>query len=570
MTATFDKRLLKGDIFGGITAGVVAIPLALAFGVSSGLGAIYGLYGAFALGIVAAIFGGTSSQVSGPTGPMTVVSATVVAAAMAQFGALESAWGLIIACFLTAGVFQILMGVLGLGRFIRYIPYPVLSGFMSGIGVIIIIIQIFPFLGQVSPTGTLNVFLALPKAHEALNWTAVFVGAGTIAVVYLFPKITKTIPSALVALVAMTLVTTLFKLDVARIGDVPDGFPKILLGNLNQIGIEHFLLVLKFGAMLAALGAIDSLLTSVVADNITKTRHNSNRELIGQGIGNMVSACIGGLPGAGATMRTVVNVKAGGRTRLSGMIHGLLLLALLLGAGPLAERIPLAVLAGILITVGIGIIDYKSIRQFAHIPRGDAFILVVVLVLTVFWNLLFAVAVGLILAAVIFMKQSGDLGEQKTKASPLGDFARGLPWADEMDLPDAMYDRVYIKRLHGPLFFGFAFGFKDLVAEMPEVDHVIIRMKMVPFIDQSGAYAMEEALVDLRDKGITVALTGLNDVSRDRLTRMKIIPKLLPEEQDFESFSDCLAWLKSDIFRSSQEPNPKDVNLIATQRLCEF
>ncbi len=552
MNGIFNKQTLRGDIFGGITAGVVAIPLALAFGVSSGLGAIYGLYGAFALGIVAAIFGGTPSQISGPTGPMTVVSATVVAAALAEFGKLESAWGLIIACFIAAGVFQILMGVFGLGRFIRYIPYPVLSGFMSGIGTIIIIIQIFPFLGQVSPKGTLTVLMALSGVMENINWTATLIGIGTIVIVFWFPKISKTIPSALIALVGMTLITAIFKLDVPKIGDVPEGFPKLLLGNLSQLGSEHFVLVLKFGAMLAALGAIDSLLTSVVADNITRTRHNSNKELIGQGLGNMLSACIGGLPGAGATMRTVVNVKAGGRTRLSGAIHGFLLLALLLGAGPLAEEIPLSVLAGILITVGIGIIDYKGIRQLKHIPRSDAFILITVLVLTVFWNLLFAVAVGLVLAAIFFMKQSSDLGEEKTKASLLGEFARGRPWADEMNLPDAMYERVYIKHPQGPLFFGFAFSFKNLMVEMPEVDYVVIRMRQVPFIDQSGAYALEEALVELRDKGIIVALTGLNEASRDRLTRMKIIPSLLPEAQDFESFSECLVWLKSEIANSSQ------------------
>ena len=196
--------------------------------------------------------------------------------------------------------------------------------------------------------------------------------------------------------------------------------------------------------------------------------------------------------------------------------------------------------------------SYKGFRQLRHIPRSDAFILVIVFLLTVFWNLLFAVGVGLVAAAVIFMKQSGDLGEQKTKATLLGDFAKGLPWADELDLPDVMYDRVYIKRLHGPLFFGFAFGFKDLVAEMPDVDHVVIRMKRVPFIDQSGAYALEEALVDLRDKGITVALSGLNDVSRDRLMRMSIIPQLVPEDRDFKCFEDCLSWLKSEILNPAE------------------
>ncbi len=554
MAGIIDKGALKGDIFGGITAGVVAIPLALAFGVSSGLGAIYGLYGAFALGIVAAIFGGTSSQVSGPTGPMTVITAIVVAAAIAEFGSISSAWGMIIACFLAAGAFQVVMGFLGLGRYIRYIPYPVLSGFMSGIGAIIIIIQIFPFLGQVSPKGRLTILMSLPEALAGINWAAILIGAGTILIIYLFPKITKTIPSALIALVGMTLVSTFLKLDVPVIGDVPEGFPALLVGNLSQVGMEHITLILKFGAMLAALGAIDSLLTSVVADNITKTRHNSNKELVGQGIGNMVSACIGGLPGAGATMRTVVNVNAGGRTKLSGVIHGLLLLTLLLGAGPLAEKIPLTVLAGILITVGIGIIDYKGFRQLKHIPHGDAFILVVVVLLTVFWNLLFAVGIGLVLAAVIFMKQSGDLAEEETKAALLGDFFDRLPWADELDLPREMLERVYIKRLHGPLFFGFAFGFKDIVAKMPDVDHVVIRMKRVPFIDQSGAYALEEALVDLKDKGITVMLTGLNAASRDRLTRMQIIPRLLPEQHDFERFDDCLIWMKKEISNSNQRP----------------
>ncbi len=546
MKSGYNKQNLKGDIFGGITAGVVAIPLALAFGVSSGLGAIYGLYGAFILGVFAAIFGGTASQASGPTGPMTVVSAAVVAAAVAEFGDVSNAWGLIIACFLTAGVFQIIMGILGLGQFIRFIPYPVLSGFMSGIGAIIILLQIFPFAGQISPKGTVNVLLNLADITKGMSGAAALIGIGTIAVIYLFPKVTKALPSTLVALVGMTLISTIFKLDVPTIGDIPRGLPALMLGNLDQIGTEQIATVLKFGAMLAALGAIDSLLTSVIADNITKTRHNSSRELIGQGIGNMVSACFGGLPGAGATMRTVVNINAGGRTRLSGTIHGLLLFVLLLGAAPLAEKIPLAVLAGILITVGIAIIDYKGFRQLAHIPRGDAFILIAVFFLTVFWNLLFAVGIGLLLAAVIFMKQSGDVGEQKTEATLLRNFTRGLPLAKELDLPEEMYKRVYIKFLHGPLFFGFAFEFKNLVAEIPEVDHVVIRMKEVPFIDQSGAYALEEALVDLRDKGITVALTGLNQSARDRLTRMQIIPRLLPEEQDFESFSDCLIWLKSE------------------------
>jgi SulP family sulfate permease len=539
-----NRQHLKGDLFGGVTAGIVAIPLALAFGVSSGLGASYGIYGAFALGIVAALFGGTPVQISGPTGPMTVISAMVIAAAVAEFGSVEGGLGLIVASFLTAGMFQILMGVAGVGRFIRYIPYPVLSGFMSGIGAIIILLQLFPLLGQVSPEGgTLGAITNLHVAPGGIDWPATLVGIATIGVIYLFPKITKAVPSALVALVSVTLIAYLLKLEIPRIDDVQSGFPQVLLGKMAGLHWEHGALVLKFGAMLAALGAIDSLLTSVVADSITKTRHRPSRELVGQGLGNMVSACIGGLPGAGATMRTVVNVKAGGRTKLSGVIHGLLLFALLVGAGPLAATIPLSVLAGILITVGIEIIDYKGFRQLTNMPRTDAFILILVLVLTVFWNLLFAVIIGMLVAAVMFMKQSGDVGEVKSRAGKLSDFADDETWAGDAEIPPKLLNRVFIKHLDGPLFFGFVFSFKDLSADMPDVDHVIIRMRDVPFIDQTGAYALEETLVDLRDRDITVAITGLNDIARGRLERMGIIPKLIREDRIFKDFEECLNWL---------------------------
>jgi SulP family sulfate permease len=355
-----DTKNLSGDIFGGITAAVVALPLALAFGVQSGMGAIAGLYGAIALGILAAIFGGTKTQISGPTGPMAVVAAAVIAGEIVTYGSIEAAIGTIVATFVLAGIFQVLMGVLGIGQYVRYMPYPVISGFMSGIGLIIIFLQIFPFFGLASPAKIVDVFASLGEIGSNMNVQAVLLSLATIAIIYLFPKVTTKVPSALVALIGLTLVTVFAGLQVPVIGDIPKGLPDVHIDTLLAMDWHHPMVMVIPALTLAALGAIDSLLTSVVADNKTKTKHNSNRELIGQGIGNMGAGIIGGLPGAGATMRTVVNIDAGGRTRLSGVVHGLGLLIVLLGASEYAALIPLPVLAGILITVGLGIIDYKG------------------------------------------------------------------------------------------------------------------------------------------------------------------------------------------------------------------
>lgn len=351
-----DTSNLRGDVFGGLTAGVVALPLALAFGLQSGMGAIAGLYGAIVIGVVAAWFGGTPTQISGPTGPMTVVSAVVVSTAIeAHGGSLEAALGTIIAIFLLSGFFQILLGVFKIGQYIRYMPYPVVSGFMSGIGVIIIVLQIFPFLGHKSPKKILDIFSQVPDIINVINPASVALALATIATIYLFPRITKLIPSALVALISLTVMSTILGLDVKIIGDIPEGLPALQFGSLSSVDLASPMLIIIPALTLAALGTIDSLLTSIVADNMTKTQHDSNKELIGQGLGNMGAAMFGGIPGAGATMRTVVNINSGGKTRLSGVIHGLALLLVLLGAGAYAKLIPLPVLAGILITRALSI-----------------------------------------------------------------------------------------------------------------------------------------------------------------------------------------------------------------------
>ncbi|KFK92414.1 MULTISPECIES: SulP family inorganic anion transporter [unclassified Serratia (in: enterobacteria)] len=529
----------SGDLFGGLTAAIVALPLALAFGVQSGMGPVAGLYGAIALGILAALFGGTRTQISGPTGPMTVVSSAIVAAEIAYFGSLEAALPSIVVTFVLAGVLQIFMGMLRVGQYIRYMPYPVISGFMSGIGLIIIITQLFPLMGLSSPGSPLATLLSLGGAIGKINLQALFLAAGTIATIYLFPKITKTIPATLVALILFTLLSILLKLQVPTIGDIPQGLPKLHLSAFFEIEWHDPAIIIFTALTLASLGAIDSLLTSVVADNMTRTQHNSNRELIGQGIGNAVAGLFGGLPGAGATIRTVVNIRSGGHSRLSGITHGVILLFILLGAGKYAGLIPVPVLAGILITVGIGIIDYRSLRGLRSIPRADVVIMLSVTLLTVFVDLLQAVGIGMVMAALWFMKQMSDLTEEKSQGHLLATDKRGV-LADEQAWLRGHEEQVYIQHFDGPIFFGFIFGFNRIIREMPEVKTVIFRMENVPYIDQSGLYAFEDAISSLRQKGIEIMFCALQAQPRGMLERIGLIPNLVSTDKIFERFEDLV------------------------------
>jgi SulP family sulfate permease len=551
-----DLSNIRGDLFGGITAGIVALPLALAFGAQTELGAIAGLYGAIAIGLVAAILGGTPIQISGPTAPMTVVSAVVITEAIAHTGSFQEAFPIIIATFFLAGVIELLFGVFGLGKYIKYIPYPVVSGFMSGIGVIIIITQIFPFFGASSPEGgTVGIMQNLDQIPGVLNIFSVVLASATILIIYVFPRITRAVPSSLVALILVSIAAFLFLgssqvtlIKDATEGGVPTGLPELHLGFFPVFAdVGNLMLMLEYAFTLGALGAIDSLLTSVVADNITKTKHDSNRELVGQGIGNMAAAVIGGLPGAGATMRTVINAHTGGKTRLSGVIAGLLLLAILLGLGALVGNIPNAVLAGILITVGISIIDYKGFRHINKIPRADAVVMVVVLLLTVFVGLLEAVAIGMIMAAILFMKTISDVVEHRMRSAPLREYSREVPWTDEVEFFKEMGEKVYIKHLDGPLFFGFATRFQELAQELPEIRMVVMRMERVPYIDQSGLYAMEEAVTELQKQGIVVVFSGLQEQPLNMLKRINLLPGLVPYSHCFSTFGGCAVWIQQNL-----------------------
>lgn len=387
---------------------------------------------------------------------MMVVSAATIGlfVSLAADGNIASIMGAIIASFLLAGLFQILMGVLKIGSLIKFIPYPVISGFMSGIGVIIFLLQLFPAIGQESPKTTVDVVKEIIPALSNIDVYAVMYAAITILIIYLFPKITKALPSTLVALLAVTILAIVLGHDVPIIGDIPTGIPPLQIDGLLTIDSKLYMLILEAAVTLAALGAIDSLLTSVVADNVTKTKHNSNRELIGQGIGNSIGGLFGGLPGAGATMRTLVNIRSGGRNRISGVIHALVLFIVLLGAGKYAALIPKSELAGILITVGIGILDYKGFKHINKVPKADAAIMVIVLLITVFLDLLVAVGIGMVMASFLFMKKMSDITQEKTKITEIGEVQREQGWEDG-EMPEYMLNNVLVKHLDGPLFFWF-------------------------------------------------------------------------------------------------------------------
>jgi len=542
----YDFKNLKGDLTGGLVAGVVALPLALAFGVQSGLGAIAGLYGAIAVGICAAIFGGTATQASGPTGPMTVVSAALVAASIEITGSLEAAMPIIILTFLLGGIFQIVFGFLNIAGYVKYFPYPVVSGFMSGVGLIIIILQLFPFVGLDSEKSTWLVMQDLPRLFSDFNWQALVLGVITIIVYFVFPYITKAIPSALVALIFSSVLSFLLKWDVPIIGEIPSGLPSLQVSGLFSIDASAYALVLEYALVLAVLGSIDSLLTSVIADNMTKTKHNSNRELIGQGIGNSIAAIFGGIPGAGATKGTVININSGGRTRLSGATHGLFLLAVLLGLGKLAAFIPLSVLAGLLIPIAFKIIDVKGLKHLLVVPRADAVVLIIVLLITTFGSLIQAVGIGLLLASLLFMKRASDIGEKGMEVGTLAGFDGEKPWQDEKEFYEAHKDKVYIKHLYGPLFFGFTSHFQDEIASIPEqVKALIIRLDRVPYIDQSGLYALENAVLDLEQRGIEVLLTAVQEQPKDKLVSIDIVPDLISEEHIFDTIEDAYEYLRT-------------------------
>jgi sulfate permease, SulP family len=486
-------RHWRGDLFGGLTAAIVALPLALAFGVASGAGAIAGLYGAIIVGFFAALFGGTPAQVSGPTGPMTVVVTSVIAALVSRHP--DTGLAMAFTVVILGGLIQILFGVMRLGQYITLIPYTVISGFMSGIGVIIIVLQLPPLLGHSGTGGVVTTLQKLPAYLSDPNWVAVVLGLLTLLIVFTSPpKLNRIIPSPLLALVIVTLVSVVVFKDpnLARIGEIPKGLPTL---RMPTFSIPELADMLRYGLMLGVLGAIDSLLTSLVADSISRTQHDSDKELIGQGIGNMLAGLFGGLPGAGATMRTVVNVQAGGKTPLSGMIHALVLLLVVFWAGPLTAQIPNAVLAGLLLKVGIDILDWGFIKRAPRISLKGTGLMYLVLFLTVFVDLITAVLVGAFIANVLTIKRLSDVQSDNIQAitSPTGN--HNLTAAEQQILTDAGGDILLLK-LGGPMSFGAAKSISRRMLIVQNYQALVLDFSEVPTLGITAALAIESIVED--------------------------------------------------------------------------
>jgi SulP family sulfate permease len=512
---------LRGDVFGGLTAAVVALPLALAFGVASGAGPLAGLYGAIFVGLFAALFGGTPSQISGPTGPMTVVMAAVIT----QYADQPA---LAFTVVVAGGLLQIAFGLLRLGRYIRLVPYPVVSGFMTGIGCIILILEVAPLFGHGNPGGGIPGAIAnWPAVFSAPGLQALGIGAVSLAIVLATPRaVGRIIPPPLLALLVGTaLALTVFP-SAPRIGDIPTGLPQPSLPALDPSLAWG---MAKSALVLALLGSIDSLLTSLVADSMTRTRHDSDRELIGQGIGNAVAGLFGGLPGAGATMRTVVNIRTGGQTPLSGALHAITLLVIVLGAGAFAANIPHAVLAGILIKVGIDIIDWSYLRRAPFAPRKGVVLMLIVLGLTVFVDLIMAVGVGVVLSSLIFVKRFADLQDAEFRAAR-HDVSARLP-ETERDLLERLKDDVLLFRLRGPLSFGAAKDMVDHLLGGEPYRVLILDMSEVPMIDSSAAFAIEEVVERARSLERDVYLVGMPFPVGRFLNRMGVLRALGPDHR---------------------------------------
>jgi SulP family sulfate permease len=528
------RESLRGDIYGGVTAAVVALPLALAFGVASGAGALAGLYGAIFVGFFAAVFGGTRSQVSGPTGPMTVVMAALIT----QF-AHEPAMAFTVV--MMGGVLQMLFGYAGIGRYIKLVPYPVVSGFMSGIGCIIVLLQFSVVLGYPIPAGSIIVKLAaLPAMLAEPQWQAVALGALSLLVMYVTPaRIAKFLPPPLLALSIGTIAGTFFLTQAPVIGEIPSGLPT---PSLPTFSLHDFPLMLQSALVLAFLGSVDSLLTSLVADSLTGTHHNSNRELFGQGLGNLIAGAFGAIPGAGATMRTVVNIGAGGRTQVSGALHAIVLLAIVLGVGKAAAHIPLAVLGGILFRIGIDIVDWRYIKRAPRAPRAGVIIMLVTLVLTVVVDLITAVAVGIVMASLLFVKRMADVQTQSARLLADPDEATHLS-TEEADILRDGKGRIVLFHMEGPLSFGSARDIARILVSSREKEVLVIDLSDVPFIDSSASISLEEAMHALQRDNDIVLLCGLQPAVRETLDKIGMIESL-PADRILDSRLDALQAAK--------------------------
>jgi SulP family sulfate permease len=522
---------LKGDMLGGLTAAIVSLPLALTFGVASGAGAEAGLYGAILIGLFASLFGGTSTLISEPTGPMTVVMTAVISSMIASNP--ENGLAMAFTVVILAGVLQIGFGFLKLGKYITLMPYSVVSGFMSGIGMILVILQLAPAMGQSAPAGgVIGTLSNLPNLLGNIKWYEFMLFGMTLAILFFTPdKVKKNVPPQLIALITISIISLLVfsNMPVQRIGEIDVSLPSMIIPHFTQAQLQTMLID---ALVLGMLGCIDSMLTSVIADNLTRTEHNSNKELVGQGLGNIVSGLFGGLPGAGATMGTVVNIQSGGRTALSGVARVVVLTVAVFGAASLIEKIPLAVLAGIAVKVGVDILDWSFIKRAHLVSRHSTLIMYAVLLLTVFVDLIVAVGIGVFIANVITIEKLSAAQSNNIKA--MSDVDDQIPLnREQRRLLNQAQGRVLFFYLSGAMIFGVS---KALARERKNInkhDVVIIDISHVSILDDTITLSLENVIEEALDLGKKVYVVVKTVSAKEKFQKLGLETRL--PDQNFTS-----------------------------------
>jgi SulP family sulfate permease len=518
----FEDMSLKGDLFGGVTTAIISLPLALAFGVASGAGAEAGLWGAIMVGLFASLFGGSSSLISEPTGPMTVIMTAVLTAMMAKYP--ETGMAMTFTVVMMAGVFQILLGTLKLGKYITLMPYSVVSGFMSGIGVILVILQLAPLLGQAAPTGgVIGTIKAIPELMANIDFAELFLGLLTLAILFLLPKkYRQYVPPQLVALVLVTLISMLFfsSDSIRRIGEIPAGLPSLVIPHFNA---EMLTTMLIDALVLGTLGCIDTLLTAVIGDSLTRKEHDSDKELRGQGLANLIAGLFGALPGAGATMGTVTNIQVGARSPLSGVVRALVLALVVLVASNLTEPIPMAVLAGIAVYVGFNILDWSFIQRAHKVSLPGMVIMYGVMLLTVFVDLIVAVGLGVFISNIIIIERlSREQARQVKAISDADDDDVPLSQA-ERELLDRTQGKVLFFYLSGPMIFSVSKAISRQHSSIADYQAMILDLTDVPMIDVTVGLALENAIKDAKDAQCQVYLLCPNQQTRQQLDKFHVI-----------------------------------------------
>ncbi|MDN3615106.1 MAG: SulP family inorganic anion transporter [Vibrio gallaecicus] len=547
----FEDMNLKGDMFGGVTTAIISLPLALAFGVASGAGAEAGLWGAIMVGLFAALFGGSSSLISEPTGPMTVIMTAVMTSMMAKYP--ESGMAMTFTVVMMAGAFQVLLGTLKLGKYVTLMPYSVISGFMSGIGVILIILQLSPLLGHAAPSGgVMGTLAALPDTVANMKFSELFLGLLTLAILFLFPsKYRKYVPAQLVALVAVTLLSVIiFDTEtIRRIGEIPAGLPSLVIPTINA---EVFTTMVIDALVLGTLGCIDTLLTAVIGDSLTRKEHDSDKELRGQGIANILSGLFGALPGAGATMGTVTNIQVGARSPLSGVIRALVLALVVLVAGGLTEPIPMAVLAGIAVYVGFNILDWSFIQRAHKVSFAGMAIMYGVMLLTVFVDLIVAVGLGVFISNILIIERLSREQARQVKAISDAD-EDDLPLTDsERQLLDSANGKVLFFYLSGPMIFSVSKAISRQHSSIADYEVMILDLTDVPMIDVTVGLALENAIKDALDAKCEVYLLCPNESTRQQLEKFHVID-LVPESNTYRFRYEALNAAKTYVDRDEHQ-----------------